>query len=286
MIILTITESEKQVVSGIPETVTVTSSIPATIFYTLDGTDPTLDSDIYVDKIFLTYNTPKVILKLKAVGVTDQSDIVETRWTVLTPDYDKTALLGKEGINILPSGVAPVDSLAVGLDGYSARETVIEFQDLDIKTNTSDRIGQEIPDDSTIPFIKFPEVKRVGETLISSPDNVEFDPMAKMIIVDGFAGFDDQEVRLINRPHGTMRPTSKFYENTSHYDNHISGDFSRYMYNPKTKKLVIYYRESLDGRWLISTQKVDALKLNLTPPGGENRFVFRWIMDRSQTQLF
>ena len=286
MIILIITESEKQVVSGIPESVTVESSSPSTIFYTLDGTEPNQTSDMYVNVIYLTYSEPKVTLKLKAVGVSEESEIFEITWGVKTPDYNKASLVGKEGINILPSGGVPINSLAINETGDLARESVIDFQDLDIKSNTSDRIGQPIPGGSTIPFIKFPKMIKDKKEKISSPNMDDFDPTAQVIVVDGYAGFDKQKVRLINRPHGTMRPTSKFYESSSHRNNHISGDFSRYMYNPKTKKLVSYYRESLDGRWLISTQKVEALKLNITPISGRNRFVFRWIMDRCQTKLF
>lgn len=284
MILLTITESENQLISGIPEYVTVESSVPANIFYTLDGSEPNEDSDIYIDKIYLTYSTPSVILKVKAVGAFEESDVVEESWTTTVPDIGRTALVGKEGINILPAGEEIVDSLAEDQDGDRQRSTVIEFVDLDIKTNTTDSIGQDIPGDSTIDFIKFPKVNTVEEVKISSTDSINFDPNAKVIIVDGYAGFDDQKVRVINRPHGTMRPVSKFYDEKVHYDNMVSGDFARYMYNPKTKKLVIYYRESLDGRWIISSQKVDAKSFNLTPSG--NPFVFKWIIDRAQTKIF
>lgn len=284
MILLTIQESDSQVISGIPEYVTVESSVPATIFYTLDGSTPTAESDMFVDRIYLTYSTPSVTLKLKAVGIVDESDIVEVGWTTTIPNRDKIALTGSEGISVLPAGETPINSLAVNTSGDPERETAIEFVDLDIKTSKADRIGQPIPEDSTIPFIKFPEVERTGQTKVSSPNSIDFDPKAQMIIIDGYAGFDQQKIRVINRPMGTMRPTSKFYDEKVHYDNMVSGDFARYMYNPKTKKLVLYYRESLDGRWIVSSQKVDAATLKLTPSG--NPFVFRWIEDRSQSRLY
>lgn len=284
MILLTIQESDSQVISGIPEYVTVESSVPATIFYTLDGSTPTAESDMFVDRIYLTYSAPSVTLKLKAVGIVDESDIVEVGWTTTIPNRDKIALTGSEGISVLPAGETPINSLAVNTSGDPERETAIEFVDLDIKTSKADRIGQPIPEDSTIPFIKFPEVERTGQTKVSSPNSIDFDPKAQMIIIDGYAGFDQQKIRVINRPMGTMRPTSKFYDEKVHYDNMVSGDFARYMYNPKTKKLVLYYRESLDGRWIVSSQKVDAATLKLTPSG--NPFVFRWIEDRSQSRLY
>lgn len=284
MILLTITESERQLISGIPEYVTVESSVPATIFYTLDGSDPDTSSEMYVEQIYLTYSSPTVVLKLKAYSINSESDIVQEEWSTLVPNLDRTAWTGKEGINVLPSGETPIDSLAVDKDGNPERQTVIPFQDLDIKTQTSDRIGQEIPDGSTVDFIKFPQVTRSQSAIISSPDSIDFDPTAKMIIIDGYAGFDKQQIRIINRPHGTMQPQSKLYKEKYHYDPAISGDFARYMYNPKTKKLVLYYREARDGRWIVSSQKVDAAKLNFTPSG--NPFVFRWISDRAQSRIF
>lgn len=284
MILLTIQESDSQIISGIPEYITVESSKPATIFYTLDGSNPSAASEMYVDRIYLAYSSPSVTLKLKAVGIDDESDIVEMGWSTLAPDRSRVALTGEEGISVLPAGVTPIDSLAINTSGEPQRETAIEFVDLDIKTSTADRIGQPIPEDSTIPFIKFPKVERAGQTKVSSPNSIDFDPTAQMIIIDGYAGFDKQKLRVINRPMGTMRPTSKFYDEKVHYDNMVSGDFARYMYNPKTKKLVLYYRESLDGRWIVSSQKVEVATLKLTSSG--NPFVFRWIEDRSQSRLY
>lgn len=286
MILLTVQESDNQLISGIPEFVTVESSVPATIFFTLDGTDPDQNSEIFVDKIYLTYSNSSVTLKLKALGIDDESGIVEMTWSTKIPKLDKVALTGKEGINILPSGKAIVDFLAIDTSGEPQRATSIKFSNLDIKTNKTDRIGQKIAEESSIPFIKFPKVIHDSKNLesISATDQINFDPTAKMILIDGYAGFDKQEVKVINRPQGTMRPTSKFYDQKVHYDNMVSGDFVRYMYNPKTKKIVLYYRESLDGRWITSTQKVEASTLDLTPSG--NPFVFRWVMDRAQTRLF
>lgn len=284
MILLSIQASDNQIISGIPEYVTVESSKPSIIFYTLDGSIPNSYSEIYVSKIYLSYTTPTATLKLKAVGVDDESDIVEMTWGTSIPDFGRTALTGKEGISVLPAGKEPVNSMAVGSNGSPEKSSVIKFSELDILTSTSDRIGQPIPEGSTVPFIKFPTVTRQTNATISSPSDLNFDPKAQMIIVDGYAGFDSQKVRIINRPMGTMRPTSKIFDEKVHYDNMVSGDFARYMYNPKTKKLVLYYRESLDGRWLVSIQKVEAATLRFEPTG--NPFVFRWIEDRSQSRLY
>lgn len=282
MIIITAEESERQVISGIPEYITLEVSSPATVFYTLDGTVPNSTSDIYIDRIYLTYVTPTVTLKMIAVGSEETSEVLEMDWGVTTPNLTRTLLVGKEGINILPYGEEPVDSLAVDLDGNAFRETVIDFADLDIKASTSDKIGQPLPaGKSSIPFITFPEIVRTETAESTSLTEGTFDPQALVIVIDGYNGIGEQTVRVINRPNGTMSPVNKFYNSHSGYSKMVTGDFSRYMYNPRTNKLVIYYRESLDGRWIVSSQRVVAKTFNLTPVG--NSMVFRWISDRAQS---
>jgi hypothetical protein len=76
VISVTVTQSSVQVVSGIPKTVSITTNIPATIFYTLDGTDPTLFSTMYTGAIFLPTNFLLVTLKILATNGTDSSPIV------------------------------------------------------------------------------------------------------------------------------------------------------------------------------------------------------------------
>jgi hypothetical protein len=53
IITITITESSVQLVSGIPKSVTITTNFPSTIFYTLDGSTPSVNSLIYVGERIL-----------------------------------------------------------------------------------------------------------------------------------------------------------------------------------------------------------------------------------------
>ena len=73
---VTITVSTDQVVSGIPKTVSISTNVPATIFYTLDGTTPTLFSSIYTSPIFLPYTPLSVILNVMATNGTDSSPVI------------------------------------------------------------------------------------------------------------------------------------------------------------------------------------------------------------------
>lgn len=57
VISISLTESQDQVLVDIPRSVTLEANIPSTIFYTLDGTTPTITSSIYIDELFLPTNT-------------------------------------------------------------------------------------------------------------------------------------------------------------------------------------------------------------------------------------
>jgi hypothetical protein len=60
---ISIIKSPMEVVAGIPTTVTLTSNVPSTIFYTLDGTTPTTSSLVAVGPIKLPTNQPSVELQ-------------------------------------------------------------------------------------------------------------------------------------------------------------------------------------------------------------------------------
>lgn len=284
MISITIIESSKKIIAGIPEYVTLEVSELATVFYTLDGSEPTEESEIYIDKIYLTYTTPEVNLKLLAVGVNNSSSIISETWNVTIPDIDKTSLIGREGVSLFPKNKPIIDNLAVDTDGNLVKTTAVDFHKLDMRTSTSDRIGQPIPENSTLDFIKFPKYAEHTANEVSSTNSINFDPKARLILIDGYSGLDKQMIRIINRPNGSITTNSPYYSDKSHYDGQPTGDFIRYMYNNKTKKIVFYYRDYIDNRWIISTQKSDMISLNLTPTG--NKFVFPWIKDRAYSTLF
>lgn len=82
VISLSITESLEQIVSGFPAFVSVSTNIPATIFYSLDGTTPTLFSTIYISPIAIPTDKTSVVLSIFASNGTDTSPVlVETYQT-------------------------------------------------------------------------------------------------------------------------------------------------------------------------------------------------------------
>src|SRR5690606_24835193 len=76
VISLTITDSQEQIVSGIPRYISLSANIHSTIFYTLDGSDPTTMSDIYLEPIITESSSQLLTLKAFATNGIDSSPII------------------------------------------------------------------------------------------------------------------------------------------------------------------------------------------------------------------
>jgi hypothetical protein len=88
VISLTVTASDEQIVSGIPRTISISTNIPSSIFYTLDGSTPTLFSTMYTAPIFLPTNELSLTLNILATNGIDFSPIVTE--TFVTNMVEKT----------------------------------------------------------------------------------------------------------------------------------------------------------------------------------------------------
>lgn len=105
VISVTVTQSAEQVVAGIPKVVSIATNIPATIFYTLDDSDPTLFSTIYTGPVFLPFDKLLVTLKILATNGTDSSPIVIEQY--MTDMVSGNARLPHAGTNAEPGSIIP-----------------------------------------------------------------------------------------------------------------------------------------------------------------------------------
>jgi len=279
MIILTLLESEEQIISGIPEYIEFETDVASNVFYTLDGTEPTIESLIALGKVYLPTSGLTLTLKAIALSASDSSGVLEQTYS-----SDSTALDGPrnigEGVSVLPFGSTSVNNLSFDADGYAAQESSIEFVDLDIKASL-------IPNSkkTSISFVNFAEAPADDDSFSSSSvnDNVYFDPKAKLILVDGSTDelFDNQQVKLINRTYNSFDPTSRLYtERLGQEEPIITGNYVRSYYNAATKEYVSFYYESVDSRWIISKQKLENTVVKSGHPSGGprgGRFVYRWV---------
>jgi hypothetical protein len=100
VISITITPSCEETIKGIPNTVSIETNEPATIFITLDGTVPTTFSDIYVAPIAMPQSQLRVVLSVFATNGIDSSAVV-------TVEYcgDSSSITTRAGDRVPHAGV-------------------------------------------------------------------------------------------------------------------------------------------------------------------------------------
>jgi hypothetical protein len=291
-ILLTITASAKQIVFGIPEYLTFSTNQPSTIFYTLNGDEPTPDSDIVEgDTIYLPTDKLSFTLKVFAKSATESTDIYEETYSQTAQLFTKR-FSENDGISILPFGSEPVEYLSVNTLGEEAQETSIPFIDLELKASSRDRFENYDDGKTSIEFINF-TLELLTQDLayqqkVSTPnDNINFDPTAGLIIVDGFTeeAMKSQVVKIINRPYNTMNTRSSAYNENLQSQPPIFGNLVRYFVNNQTGKIVFYYHDSRECRWIESHQKLSE-PVNMDFSSGlKNTYVFPWVEDPVMSRI-
>jgi hypothetical protein len=73
---ITITASATQTIPGIPDTIAISTSEPSTVFFTLDGSSPTLNSPIYIVPIVMPQTLLTVVLNVFATNGVDNSAVI------------------------------------------------------------------------------------------------------------------------------------------------------------------------------------------------------------------
>jgi len=292
MIVLTLEESGEEYISGFPKYITFSSNKPSTIYYTLDGSTPDEDSVIAVGNVYLPTSGSSVTIKAIAISSDDSSSVLDAEYSTDSTNLDRPRHIGSEGIVLVPYGADIVDSMSMNLDGDATQETSIDFSDLEIKASRVDSGGVMLdPQKTSVSFVNFAKkAPQNTEPIQSTPNNnSEFDPSAKFIIIDGSTdeAFENQVVKIVNRPYNTFDPVSKFYnERLGEKEPIITGNYVRSFWAPDKGLWISYYWESLESRWIKSVQKIDKKVLSIGSSATGNRFVFRWIQDRALSQLF
>ncbi len=240
VISITITESTSQIVSGIPQSVSITTSIPATIFYTLNGSDPTVMSLIYMGAITLPTDQLCVQLNVFATDGVNTSPIIYN--TYQTDILGQNARFPHSGTtaqpqpfstqNPAPFGAPPIQPnvqfLGPGAAGLTVYDPNISPQvpgGFDANGNPTDFTNGQ--DTTGLPQKNFPYLystaNEEGETgpgigtfppfttvypppppEISNMNSPFFDPRALVVVYDATQPIDPTTPIPVFREHGTM----------------------------------------------------------------------------------
>jgi hypothetical protein len=298
MAILTISAESlgPELIAGIPMLVALSTNLPSTIYFTLDGSEPTLTSAVYIQPIQLP--TDQISIQLRALAISgSDSGQLDVTYSVDSGIVDATtAYYGDSRGPIVDAYDVPEDFM----DGYGpgddlvvdepVRYSDIPIEDLELQYS---RTGPEGMGPGTLIAIGFPDTevmaRKVGavDADASSPnnDNVFFNPRSLFITIDGRDGYQDQSVFIINRPWAGTMDITKYLGGKSLYEPspYISGGFVRSFRDWEKGIIVFYYFDHNETRWIKSIQYLDPDKQpanigNRNQTGGP--LVFKWIHNR------
>ncbi len=290
MITLTITPSEHEVISGIPQSVEITTNLPSTIYYTLDGTMPSLLSDVYVGPITLPTLSGSVVVSAVAYYL-DEDTIVPS--SILTETYttDVTALnrtryVFFEGIVYSYPGGADIP-FYYDHAGDPVFYIDIPASEIEFLQSETDAAGNYLGTDNQISIINPDYTGSLQDNTApaySSANNPgEFRPDAAFIEVDGRASAPvPVQVNILNGPLISLRNSRTSWSGidyrTHGSENYFSGSATKYHYNREKNVIVFSYFDSNSSRWIKSIQDLPPVPENLPRPQYGPPHVYKWFM--------
>lgn len=288
VISIIITASEEEIVSGIPRNIALSSNIPSSIFYTLDGSDPNLFSTIYVAPFGLPTNLMTVVLKILASNGIDSSPIITEIYqtnilhNARLPHSTTDAQAGNLLPDLYPFGTnSPqpngqylnpanasftVDDPALtqyadGYDGFGNQNDFsnnpFNIENYEIKYSTTNAQGETGRGIGTLPgnvIIQMPEAPPEESEVFSKT----FDPRALVIFQDYSTENPDDPVNL-NRQFYSSQDVEKGSAVVNLYNSGLdtqttTGSFVRKEFNSRTGEWSFYYFDSSNNRWIVSKQ--------------------------------
>ena len=320
IISITLTESPVQVLAGIPRTIAFNTNVPATVFYTLDGSDPSLlYSDIAFDPVAMPTDKGTITLKAFASDGLNTSAIFtyvfgpnllgnrNARDKVIFLDHGPIDRAFGQTNNSTPSvsysdlGGIDVDSLGnAGVpDGYDGAGNIVSFTDkpytfdnYDIKYSQTDSEGRTGPGIGNLPS----KVTIIVPPQVNNSFNANsklFNPKAMVIYQDGTKEPADPDYPLTNRMSFSL-PLRKnvrdgsLYFTTAFEGNTNTGGLIRPIYRASDNTYTFYYRDSESNRWIISKEAMPAPKppkdYTLPQTSFAEKKVFQWIPFKRQWQ--
>jgi len=286
VISVTVTESSEQIVSGIPKSVAISTNVPSTIFYTLDGSDPTLFSTIYTTAIILPYDVLSITLKILATNGVDYSTIITE---IYQTDMLQNARLPRSATDapaqsnlqgLYPFGNPPIQpttqylnpgdagvtvdnpSLSQTSTGYDGALNETGFtnspynlENYSIVYSTTDAIGQRGKGIGNLPAnVTVSNPTSPPET--SNQNSNIFDPRAMVIFQDA-SQENPEDPPHINRQFFSLENPERARDGGNYYNAGldappVSGSFIRSHYNPRDNTITYYYLDTTINKWIIS----------------------------------
>jgi hypothetical protein len=286
-ITISIEESPLQLLDGIPSTVTLDTNTPATIFYTLDGTEPTIDSLVALGPIDMPTDRAYVALRAFATDGVDSSPIISQEYktnviggrnahdTVYT--HQSTGASYPFGTQVESGGCTTFGNTTGVIvdnqtdpsrqpDGYDGTGTntgagyyIPPISKYEVLFSETDAIGNTGRGIGTLPA-RVLWVKPRNTNTQKQSTNVQrplFDPKALVMFQDSREDPYDPSVPKINRPYFDLEDPAKARDGSLLTVTDAitpSGSFLKAHYNPTHNTMTYYYYDNKVSRWIISTE--------------------------------
>lgn len=290
VISVTVTLSEEQVVAGIPKTVSISTNVPASIFYTLDGSIPTLFSTMYTGPIFMPVSALSVTLNILATNGVDSSPVISETFVTNMAEgtnarlpHANTDAQGQSNLpDPYPFGTNPIQPTAgfenpadasitvdnpalpstpTGFDGkgnptgftnqpFDLTNYSIKYSTTDFKGETGKGVGN-LPATVTVEVVPPPPPETTDQ------NSNTFDPRAFVIFQDASTE-NPEDPPHINRMHFSLENPEKARDGNHFFTAGldappVSGTFLRSHFNPRTNTITYYYLDTWTNKWIIST---------------------------------
>ncbi len=314
MIILTLIASTEEVISGFPKSVSFTTDVMATVFYTLDGSTPTINSDIYLGgPLYLPVGESTLTLRALASSGSDTSEILN--------EVFRTNRLGNTRLPHSGTSVAPGTSLEnlypFGTQSPQPNATFTSPANTSYTVNdpTLGHFGNGYDADGNVTgvtnkpytvenypivYFNYDEEGRTGpgignvpaESTILNPVPIPetttqfsrtFDPRAQVIFQDISKELPGDPVQ-INTNFFSMENLETVRDgnaltNVASEGPSVTGSFVRSSFNPRDNTITYYYYDNAAMRWLIS-------KTPYVPPADDNNLSGSMVFGRNSAKVF
>lgn len=288
VVVLSFLNDEEEYISGIPRFVTIQSSEPAIIYYTIDGSIPNQLSQVYSDPIEMPIDGKAITLSAVGYYLDNLSNLVPTAilsniYYTDQSDINKAKYVLYEGIVYMYPGGLDIPFLYDSA-GAAAYFTDIPLEDLTFieSVRNSDGSQRELENEvSLFSYGRTSTYSKYQYNEFDTPTSDYFNPDSLFILIDGRQEHLDGYVKLFNGPHMDLRDPRRNFIGLDFYShkttNYRSTHATKSYYDRDKNIIVFYYFDTNMTKWVKSIQTLpdmDASKL--LKPSMSSPVVFKW----------
>lgn len=283
VVLLSFIASDDFISAGVPKEITITTNVPASVYYTLDGSVPTESSPIYVDPIELPKETSVVLSAFAVDGDGYESSVLIQRFA---PNNDNILSARRDDdAGLIVDDYEDLANIIYGYNADGEEFSYTDIEDINLYELQSERGYLGLYEGTQIDVLvpDYEDTAHIYDDpidLYSHTSDKVFNPYATFIVIDER---DPNRERIITRPLSPIPEQKKnniwsVAELRGKDSNYNTGGALRSFYNPVTKLYVSYFYDNRSGRWIKHIQNLNAQPSNGISFNQDGQpLVFKWL---------